>query len=163
MDIRLAQTSDLEAINTIYNQAVLARYCTADLDSISMREREIWFQTHSEENYPVFVGEESGEVVAWFSFSAWRSGRRALVQTAEVSYYIHDQHFRKGYASQLMSFALTKAPELGFKNLFAILLEPNIASIKLLEKFGFELWGRLVDVAEIDGEVCSQRIYGRQV
>ena len=163
MDIRLAQNSDLEAINTIYNQAVAAQYCTADLDSISMREREIWFQTHSEENYPVFVGEESGEVVAWFSFSAWRSGRRALVQTAEVSYYIHDQHFRKGYASQLMSFALTKAPELGFKNLFAILLEPNTVSIKLLEKFEFELWGRLPDIANIDGEICSQRIYGRQV
>jgi len=163
MDIRLAQSSDLEAINTIYNQAVAARYCTADLDPISIDERKIWFQSHSEDKYPVYVGVENGEVLAWFSFSAWRSGRRALAQTTEVSYYIHEKHFRKGFASQLMSFALTKAPEFGFKNLFAILLEPNIASIKLLGKFGFELWGRLVDVAEIDGEVCSQRIYGRKI
>jgi phosphinothricin acetyltransferase len=83
--------------------------------------------------------------------------------SAEVSYYIHDKHFRKGYANQLMNFALSKTPELGFKNLFAILLAPNLASIKLLEKFDFELWGKLVDVAEIDGEVCSQGIYGRKV
>jgi len=163
MQIRLAQYTDLEAINTIYNQAVAARYCTADLDPISISEREEWFETHSEDKYPVYVGVVNDAVVAWFSFSAWRAGRRALAMSSEVSYYIHESHFRKAYASQLMIFALSKAPKLGFKNLFAILLEPNEASIKLLEKFDFELWGRLVDVAEIDGEVCSQRIYGRSV
>tara|TARA_R110001583_G_scaffold16041_11_gene65220 strand:+ start:499 stop:690 length:192 start_codon:yes stop_codon:yes gene_type:complete len=63
----------------------------------------------------------------------------------------------------VFGLAIEKAPELGFKNLFAILLAPNIASIKLLEKFDFQLWGQLLDVAEIDGEVCSQGIYGRKV
>jgi len=163
MQIRPAHYSDLEAINNIYNQAVEARYCTADLDPISMEERKLWFQGHIDGTYPVFVGDENGEVVAWFSFSPWRSGRRALAMTAEVSYYIHDKHFRKGYASQLMEFALLKAPKLGFKNLFAILLEPNVVSISLLEKFDFKLWGRLPDIANIDGEICSQRIYGRKV
>lgn len=163
MQIRLAQQTDLKAINAIYNQAIEARYCTADLDPISMEEREQWFQSHQADKYPVYVGVLNGEVVAWFSFSAWRSGRRALAMSSEVSYYIHDEHFRKGYANQLMNFAIDKAPELGFKNLFAILLEPNTASIKLLEKFDFELWGRLPDIANIDGEVCSQRIYGRKV
>ncbi len=163
MNIRLAQHTDLEAINTIYNQAVVARYCTADLDPISISERERWFESHSDDKYPVYVGLVNGEVVAWFSFSAWRSGRRALAMSSEISYFIHDKHFRKGYANQLMNFAIEKAPELGFKNLFAILLAPNAPSIKLLEKFDFQLWGKLVDVAEIDGEVCSQSIYGRKV
>lgn len=62
-----------------------------------------------------------------------------------------------------MNFAINKASELGFKNLFAILLAPNKASISLLEKTGFELWGRLPDIANIDGEICSQCIYGRKV
>ncbi|MGZ2368244.1 N-acetyltransferase family protein [Ancylomarina sp. YFZ004] len=163
MNIRLAQHTDLKSINTIYNQAIDARYCTADLDHISLEEREQWFQSHSEDKYPVYVGEVEGEVIAWFSFSAWRAGRRALAMSSEVSYYIHENHFRKAYASQLMNFALSKAPALGFRNLFAILLAPNIASTKLLEKFDFELWGKLIDVAEIDGEVCSQGIYGRKV
>ena len=163
MKIRLAQHTDLKAINTIYNQAIEARYCTADLDPISMEERKQWFQSHADGKYPVYVGVVNERVVAWFSFSAWRSGRRALEMSAEVSYYIHDKHFRKGYANQLMNFAIEKAPELGFKNLFAILLEPNTASIKLLEKFDFEFWGRLPDIAIIDGDVCSQRIYGRKV
>ncbi len=60
-------------------------------------------------------------------------------------------------------FAIDDAPELGFKNLFAILLAPNRASIKLLEKFDFDLWGTLLDLAEIDGEACNQAIYGRKV
>ena len=63
----------------------------------------------------------------------------------------------------MFGLAIEKAPELGFKNLFAILLAPTAPSIKLLEKFDFELWGKLFDVAEIDGEVCSQGIYGRKV
>ena len=163
MNIRLAQQTDLEAINSIYNQAVVARYCTADLDPISMSEREMWFQSHPADKYPVYVGVVNGEVLAWFSFSAWRSGRRALAMSSEVSYYIHESYFRKGYANQLMNYAIEKAPELGFKNLFAILLAPNAPSIKLLEKFDFEHWGTLLDVAEIDGEVCSQCIYGRKV
>ncbi|MRT94859.1 GNAT family N-acetyltransferase [Ancylomarina sp. 16SWW S1-10-2] len=121
MNIRLAQHTDLEAINTIYNQAVDARYCTADLDRISFKERELWFDIHSEDKYSVYVGVVDGEVVACFSFSAWRSGRRALAMSSEVSYYIHDKHFQKGYANKLMDFAINKAPELGFKNLFAIL------------------------------------------
>lgn len=163
MNIRLAQHTDLIAINAIYNQAIDARYCTADLEHISLEERKQWFHMHPADKYPVYVGVMNGEVVAWFSFSAWRSGRRALAMSAEVSYYIHYNHFRNGYANQLMNFALSKAPEFGLKNLFAILLEPNQASIKLLEKFDFELWGRLPDIANIDGEVCSQRIYGRKV
>lgn len=163
MQICLAQYADLETINTIYNQAIDARHCTADLDHINLEERKQWFETHSADKYPVYVGVVNGKILAWFSFSAWRSGRRALEMSAEISYFIHDKYFRKGYANQLMNFAIEKAPELGFKNLFAILLEPNTASIKLLEKFDFELWGRLPDIANIDGEVCSQRIYGRKV
>ncbi|MDE5420294.1 N-acetyltransferase family protein [Labilibaculum sp. DW002] len=162
MKIRLATQSDLPAINEIYNQAVRKRYCTADLDEISMEQRTKWFDGHRPEEYPVFVAEESG-ILGWICFSPYRAGRRALQSAAEVSYYIHEEHLQKGIGSQLMQFVICEAPKYQFKSLFAILLAANLASLKLLAKFSFERWGLMPHVADIDGETCDHLYYGRRV
>ena len=94
------------------------------------------------------------------SFSPYRKSRKALQSTAEISYYVHNKHHSKGIGTGLMKYALMKAGELGFKTLIAILLEPNTASIKLLKKFGFELWGDVPNVAEIDGGEYNHQYYG---
>jgi RimJ/RimL family protein N-acetyltransferase len=47
--------------------------------------------------------------------------------------------------------------------LFCIILERNAASVGLMRKCGFELWGRLPDVASIDGELVSHVYYGRRL
>ena len=62
-----------------------------------------------------------------------------------------------------MRHAIFEAPGLGKRVLFAILLEKNRASTRLMEKCGFELWGRLPDVALIEGELVSHLYYGRKV
>jgi L-amino acid N-acyltransferase YncA len=86
MKIRLATVSDLPAINEIYNQAVRKRYCTADLDEITLEQRTQWFEGHQPEEYPVFVAEENTTIIGWICFSPYRAGRRALQSAAEVSY-----------------------------------------------------------------------------
>ena len=62
-----------------------------------------------------------------------------------------------------MNLIIEKSPEYGFKNLFAILLERNIASIKLLEKMGFEKWAFLPKVANFNGIECGQFYYGKRI
>ncbi|WP_421919966.1 GNAT family N-acetyltransferase [Marinifilum sp.] len=163
MQIRLATPKDLPAINEIYNQAVRKRYCTADLEEISMEEREKWFTSHIPNKYPVFVMEENKVIIGWMCYSPYRQGRRALQTALEVSYYLHDDHQGKGMGSQLMDFAIKQASQYHIKHLFAILLEPNMASIKLLEKFGFERWACLPNIANVDGEWCSHVYYGREI
>jgi len=163
MNIRLTTLIDLPAINEIYNQAVRKRFCTADLEEISMKEREKWFTYHDPNKYPVFVFEENNEILGWMCYSPYRQGRRALQTAVEVSYYLHENHQDKGIGSLLMDFAIKQAPTYNIKHLFAILLEPNIASIKLLEKYGFERWACLPNIANIDGEWCSHVYYGREV
>ncbi|WP_461643602.1 GNAT family N-acetyltransferase [Labilibaculum euxinus] len=163
MKIRLATVSDLAAINDIYNQAVRKRYCTADLDEISLEQCTKWFEGHQPEEYPVFAAVEDDRVVGWICYSAYRAGRRALQSAAEVSYYIHEEHLQKGIGTQLMQHAIDEAPKYQFKSLFAILLAENLASLKLLEKFGFERWGLMPHVADIDGEICDHLYYGRKV
>ena len=155
--------SDLSAINEIYNQAVAMKFSTAHTDPISMEERCDWFREHNPDTYPVFVWQERDQVIGWLSFGPYRKGRAALQSTAEISYYVHTQHLHRGIGSGLMEFALSKAPGLGFKTLIAILLEPNTASIVLLKKYGFELWGDMPLVAEIDGGEYNHQYYGIKI
>ena len=58
MNIRLATEEDLPAINTIYNQAVMQKYCTAHLAPVDMEYRLAWFYDHSPDRYPVYVFQE---------------------------------------------------------------------------------------------------------
>ena len=45
----------------------------------------------------------------------------------------------------------------------AILLDINEASTRVLKKFGFEKWGHLPNIAEINGSKCGQFIYGKNL
>ena len=160
MIIRTAQIEDLPGIDEIYNQAI-ALQATAHLQPLSKKERLDWLAQHAPEQYPVFIAEIDGKIAGWLSISPYRPGRMALRFTAEVSYYVHGDYCRRGIASKLMEYALAQAPRLNIKQMFAIVMEHNIASIMLLKKFGFEQWGFLPDVADFDGEKCGQFYYGR--
>ena len=163
MIIRNFATDDLEAIVNIYNHAVDEKFATADTERVTVETRKEWFAQHSSETYPIYIAEQDGEIIGWCSLSPHRPGRKALRNVAEISYYIHKNHRRKGVANTLIAYTLEKAKELGFKNLFTILLDLNKPSIHILEKFGFEKWGHLPDIAEFDGVICGQYIYGRKI
>ena len=161
--IRTATFDDLVAIVAIYNEAVAERFATADLDPVTVSQRTAWFREHDPVSLPIYIAEREDRVEGWCSLSAYRTGRAALRRTAEISYYIRSAARRTGVATALVQHAIGDAPRLGKQVLFGILLERNTASISLLKKCGFELWGRLPDVASIDGELVSHVYYGRSL
>ena len=163
MQIKIATHHDLVAIAKIYNQAVAAGQKTADLTSVMPADLNDWFDSHTPDKYPIFVAKDDAEVVGYLSISPYRPGRMALQHTAEVSYYIHFEHHQKGVASHLLKHAIERCPSLQIKNLFAILIDSNEGSIRLLEKYGFEKWGHLPRVAEFDGVEYGQFYYGLRV
>ena len=159
MHIRLASVDDLEAINSIYNQAIDERL-TADRTPLSVAARLKWFEEHGTDSYPVFVCEINSQVVAWLSFSAYRPGRGAFKKTAEISYYVHN-HFRQaGIGTALVQFAMQQARKYGYKNLLAMVLEWNTGSIRLLKQNGFKQWGYLPGIADFDGTICGHLYFG---
>ena len=163
MIIRNAKISDLPAIVEIYNQAILTKTATADLTPIEADSKLLWFKEHDPDKYPIFVSEIDNQVIGWISLSPYRFGREALRFTAEVSYYIHSEHKRKGNATYLMDFILKECPKYQIKTLFAIILEHNFASINLVKKFNFEKWGFLPCVADFDGKEYGHLYYGLRV
>lgn len=163
MIIRLAQTHDLPAILDIYNQAIPSKQSTGDLKPVQVEDRLVWFEEHRPEKHPIFVAEAEGQIAGWCSLSAYRTGRAAFRFTAEISYYIASAYHRRGIASALIEHALAACPALQIRHLFAIVLEGNEASFRLLEKMGFERWGYLPRVADFDGKEVGHLYYGRHL
>ncbi len=163
MLLRTAEETDYPEIIKIYNHAVDEKFATADTEYVTVEIRKEWFAQHLPKTYPIYIAEENGQVVGWCSLSPHRPGRKGLKTVAEISYYIHKDHRRKGVANLMITETIKSAKELGFKNLISILLDLNKTSIYILEKFGFEKWGHLPDIADINGVVCGQYIYGKKI
>jgi phosphinothricin acetyltransferase len=163
MNIRIARAEDLGALVEIYNQAIAVGQKTADITVVSIEDRKAWFEEHTPDSHPLLVAEQAGSILGYLTLSAYRPGRMALRHTAEVSYYVHFDHHRQGFASKLLRQAIEMCPALQIKTLIAILIESNAASIRLLEKFGFERWGYLPRVAEFDGMEFGHLYYGLRI
>lgn len=163
MFIRIAQTNDLPIIVDIYNQSIPSKQSTGDTQPLRVEDRTAWFAEHRPEEHPIFVADMDGSVVGWCSLSAYRPGRAALRFTSEISYYISYAYHRQGIATAIVEHVLAACPALGIKHVFAIVLEGNQASLKLLRKMGFEQWGYLPRVAEFDGKEVGHVYYGRHL
>ncbi|NNE36861.1 MAG: N-acetyltransferase [Gammaproteobacteria bacterium] len=163
MEIRTAKIEDLEKIVEIYNLSILAGYKTADTNIFSVEQRSDWFYSHSPDKFPIYVAVEDDEIVGYSSLSAYREGRGAFSRTREVSFYIDSAYQGKNIGTELLRHAINRCPALDIKNLVAMLIEGNEASISLLEKFGFQKWGHLPDIAEFDGKNTGQLYYGLQI
>jgi L-amino acid N-acyltransferase YncA len=161
--IRLAQLDDLPAIVDIYNQSIPSKQSTGDTQPLRVEARITWFREHRPDAHPIFVAAVGGEVAGWCSLSAYRPGRAALRFTCEISYYIALDYHRRGIGTALVEHALAACPSLQIRHLFAIVLEGNQASLRLLEKMGFTQWGYLPRVADFDGKEVGHLYYGRHI
>jgi len=161
MELVFAKPNDLKALVGIYNQAINAGGCTADTHPLSLQQRKAWFENHTADKHPLIVAKEGKEILGYLTLTAYREGRDAVKRTAEISYYIHYDQHRKGVASSLMHHAIALCPSLNIQHLIAILVGRNQASIKLLEKFGFQPWGCFPNIVEFRDDAVDHLYYGR--
>lgn len=149
--IRKAKTSDLARLTDIYNQAIESGYCTCDTEKCTTATRKTWLKDHSNSAYPIFVFIKDAFIVGYAYFSPYRSGRKAVLNVAEISYYIDFSFHGLGIGTQIINFMLKQAKNLGYSSLLAILLSCNHSSIRLLEKYHFSQCGKLPGIAQIKG------------
>lgn len=162
MAIRHAITSDLPAIVAIYNAAVPSRMATADLEPVSVESRLAWFGGRSPTKRPLWVIEQDGVIAGWLSFQSFY-GRPAYVSTAELSIYIAPAFHRCGLGKQLLTKAIHESPNLGLKTLLGFVFAHNQPSLRLFETFGFQKWGHLPQVANLDGVERDLVIMGLRI
>ncbi|MCJ7812078.1 N-acetyltransferase family protein [bacterium] len=142
--IREADFSDLERINEIYNYYVVNSTCTYQRDPVSMEERIGWFQSRSEQ-HPVVVAQESNQIVGWGSISSFKK-RSAYENTGEVAVYIDHRFHRRGIGTEILKSLLVHAKKSGLHTLVAAISADQEQSLKLHEKLGFKISGRMAEV-----------------
>ncbi|MGD1913274.1 MAG: GNAT family N-acetyltransferase [Rivularia sp. (in: cyanobacteria)] len=162
MIIRHGTENDLSAIVAIYNASIPSRMATADLEPVSVASRVNWFKRRSPKKHPIWVIEMEGVVAGWLSFQPFY-GRPAYHATAEVSIYIASVYHRRGLGELMLGEAIRQSPILGLNTLIGFIFAHNEASLKLFEKFGFERWGHLPGIADIDGVERDLVILGLRV
>lgn len=163
MKFRNALQNDLPVIVAIYNSTVQGRMVTADTEPVSVESRQQWFDEHSPGRLPLWmVEDEEKNIIGWVSFQAFY-GRPAYDATAEISIYIDPIERGKGYGKKILQYAMQQAPSLGIKTLLGFIFAHNGPSIELFTKLGFEEWGNLKNIANIDGKDISVKIVGKRL
>ncbi|SMF26338.1 GNAT family N-acetyltransferase [Desulfovibrio gilichinskyi] len=160
--MRVAIDSDLPEIVAIYNSTVESRLSTADTEEVSIESKMQWFKAHTPDKRPILVHEDDNTVAAWVSFEKFY-GRPAYGKTAEISIYIHSKYRGLGLGKKLLQEAIDMTPSLEIKTLVAYIFSHNAPSIRLFKSFGFKEWGRLPDIAEMDGKEYSLSILGKRL
>ena len=154
MCLRPANDSDLPAITDIYNHAILTTTATFDLEPRTPAEQRQWFVHHGSDQ-PILVWEEDGMVTAWGSLSYFGE-RPAYHITGETSIYVAEGNRGQGIGREMLRVLVGDAARIGYHSLVARIAEGNQASIRLHERYGFEVvgvlkeagrkFGRLIDV-----------------
>ena len=163
MTLRHAQPPDLPAIVAIYNASIPGRMATADTEPVTVAARENWFREFDPARRPLWVDTgPGGAIEAWLSVRSFY-GRPAYHRTAELGVYTAPAAQRLGHARRLLAHAIAHAPSLGLATLLAFIFGHNTPSLALFAGQGFERWGALPRVAELDGVERDLVILGRRV
>lgn len=157
-----AEAADLPAIVAIYNASIPGRRATADLAPVSLADRQAWFDAHGGTR-PIYVlKNQAGDIIAWGSFSDYYP-RAAYRITAEISIYLHPDHQGGGLGGKILAAMLERAPKLGIRNIVAVIFGHNAASLALFRRFGFQDWGRLPQVCDLDGQTADIVLLGKPI
>ncbi len=160
--IRNATIADLPAIIEIYNTSIPGRMATADLEPVTVESKMEWFKAHTADRRPLWVLETDRKITAWLSFRSFY-GRDAYRHTAEVSVYVSPDYQRQKLGNKLLIQAIETAPRLDLKTLVAFIFAHNPPSLNLFKKHGFQQWGYLPQIAELNGIDRDLVILGRQL
>ena len=171
--VQRASKEDLSEVLAIYNQSIPSKQATANLALVTVDERAAWFDEHlSSLTRPIYVvkmAREDGDtapaksqVVAWGSFSDLYA-RTAYHISTEVSIYLNQDYPGKGLGSLLTRWMLTEAPNLGIRNVIALVFAHNQPSLGLFRKLGFEQWGYMPAVCDMEGFIADVVMLGKAV
>jgi L-amino acid N-acyltransferase YncA len=144
IQIRKAETSDVDAITEIYNEAILTTTATFDTEPQSTAERLKWFQDHGEQ-YPILVAVMDEKVIGWVSLSRW-SERHGYDGTVETSFYVKAECRGRGIGRKLKQGIVDEARRLKYHTIIARVAGESAVSIHLNESFGFVFVGTMKEV-----------------
>ena len=163
--VQHADIDDLAAVLAIYNQSIAGKQATANLAPVTNAEREQWFADHvTNPKRPIYVVKantvhSTATIIAWGSFSDLYP-RTAYHISSEISIYLHHDYHGQGLGSLLAKWMIVQAPTLGIYNIVALVFAHNKPSLGLFYKLGFEQWGYMPQVCDMQGFIADVVMLG---
>lgn len=143
MIVRDATLDDLPGLLAVHNYAV------RELDAIwsereeTLEERTSWFEARTGGGFPVLVAvDDDGAVLGYGTFGQYRP-KTGYRLTVEHSIYIAADAQGKGVGKAMLVRLIEIARAQERHVMVAVIDDQNDVSVKLHEKFGFEIAGRL--------------------
>lgn len=144
--VREATETDIRAILAIHNTAVAETTAIWDTEPADLDDRLRWWRDRVASGYPVLVADIDGQVAGYATYSQWRP-KSAYRYCVEDSVYVADRFHRRGAATALLTALLARARDSGrVHTVIAAIETDNKTSIRLHEKFGFQVVGQLPEV-----------------
>ncbi|RHW31164.1 N-acetyltransferase family protein [Lysinibacillus yapensis] len=159
---RDATLEDLPKIVEIYNSTISGRMVTADTEPVTVEDRLNWFYEHNPTKRPLWVVETEDKICGWVSLQNFY-GRPAYNATAEVSIYLDESFRGHGLGKTVLQKVIETAPRCQVETLLGFIFGHNEPSLRLFEKFGFEKWAHLPEVATLDGVKRDLVILGKKL
>jgi ribosomal-protein-alanine N-acetyltransferase len=124
------------------------------------RIRQYWRDIDEDAAYPYFIIDRSGEVLV--GALTLSNVRRGVAQTATLGYWIGAPYARQGYMTSAVRLILDFAfRHIGLHRVEAGCLPHNHASMRLLQKCGFEREGLARGYLKIAGEWRDHLLFAR--
>lgn len=159
--IREATEDDVRAIRAIFNHAIAHTTASFYKEPRTVEQRMAWFRNRLD-RYAVLVAEQDSGVVGWAAMDPWTEKHGYRI-TTEISYYVAPDFHGQGIGSQLVEHLIQSARQNNFENMLAKICENNQVSIKLAERFGFELVGTLRAIGRKFGQTWDVHYYQKQL
>lgn len=140
--LRDATAADVAAITAIYAIEVREHVNTYEYDVPDEAEMARRMDAIVGAGYPYIVAQEPDGTIGGYAYASSYRARLGYRMTVENSVYVAAGRQGQGIGTALLGRLIAMCEERGFRQMIAVIGEPtNTASIRLHEKFGFQLVG----------------------
>jgi phosphinothricin acetyltransferase len=153
MIIRAALLRDLPAITALVNHYIEKTHITFDVQPYVPAQREKWFAEHNDgRRYRILVAEAPGNGILGYAATGAFRNKGAYDTTVEVSVACRQEATGKGIGSALYGQLFELIGSEDIRRVVAGIAQPNAASNRLHEHFGFRTVGTFTEVGRKFGK-----------
>jgi len=148
VQVRPGVEGDLEALTDLYNHYVRETAITFDTAMFTPEERRPWLLSHPEDGpYRLMVASDtdSQEILGYATSSPFRA-KPAYATSVETTVYVSPHAGRRGVGTLLYQGLFEALSGEDLHRAYAGIAQPNEASTRLHERFGFRYVGTYREV-----------------
>ncbi|MBO0652789.1 N-acetyltransferase [Streptomyces triculaminicus] len=144
--VRPGVYDDLVALTGIYNHYVVHTPVTFDIAPVDVDARRAWLDAHpATGRHRLLVAEEAGTVLGYATSGPFRD-KQAYETSVETSVYLAPGHTGRGLGGLLYDALFEALATEDVHRAYAGITQPNAASMRLHERFGFRPAGVMEQV-----------------